>query len=69
MREIIGIVGDVKQEDLRRGTAPQVYESFLQQPRAAFNVVVRGVSDPSDTTNIPWHKSSAEASGHPDLRR
>jgi putative ABC transport system permease protein len=48
MREIVGVVGDVKQESLRRPTAPQVYEAFSQKPSSAFRVVVRGAGDPMD---------------------
>ena len=45
MREIVGIVGDVKQEGLRTPTPPQVYEPFLQKPSKSFFIVVRGVGD------------------------
>ncbi|MGH9163211.1 MAG: ADOP family duplicated permease [Vicinamibacteraceae bacterium] len=47
MRQIVGVVEDVKQEDLKRVTAPQVYESLLQQPQRALSVVVRGAGDPT----------------------
>jgi putative ABC transport system permease protein len=46
MREIVGVVGDVKQEGLRRATAPQVYEAFAQKPRTGFSVVLRSTGDP-----------------------
>src|SRR2546425_1596627 len=46
MREIVGIVGDVKQEGLRTPTPPQVYEPFLQKPSKSFAIVVRGVGNP-----------------------
>jgi putative ABC transport system permease protein len=46
LREIVGVVGDVKQEGLKAPVAPQVYEPFLQKPSASFNVVVRGLGDP-----------------------
>jgi putative ABC transport system permease protein len=45
-REIVGVVGDVKQEDLRRATAPQVYEAFAQKPRTGFSIVLRSAGDP-----------------------
>ena len=48
LREIVGVVGDVKQEGLRRPTAPQVYEAFAQKPRTGFTVVIRGPGDPMD---------------------
>jgi predicted permease len=46
MREIVGIVGDVRQEGLRRPAAPQVYEAFAQKPSAAFTVAMRSAADP-----------------------
>ncbi|MPY89357.1 MAG: FtsX-like permease family protein [Luteitalea sp.] len=59
MREIVGVVGDVKQEGFRRETAPQVYEPFLQQPRGAFKVVVRGVGDSAHLADAVRHAVSA----------
>ena len=46
MREIVGIVGDVKQESVKTPTAPQVYEPFAQQPRPGFRVLLRAQGDP-----------------------
>jgi len=46
MREIVGIVADVKQEDVKTPTPPQVYEPFAQQPRSAFHVLLRAPADP-----------------------
>ncbi|HEY7055873.1 MAG TPA: ABC transporter permease [Vicinamibacterales bacterium] len=46
LREIVGVVGDVRQEGLRRPVAPQVYEAFAQKPRAAFRVAIRTAGDP-----------------------
>jgi putative ABC transport system permease protein len=46
VREIVGVVGDVKQEGLKAPIAPQVYEPFFQKPSASFNVEVRGLGDP-----------------------
>jgi putative ABC transport system permease protein len=41
-REIVGIVGNVKQHSLADGDAAQVYESYLQHPYfAGFSLVVR----------------------------
>lgn len=48
MREIVGVVGDVKQEGLRRPMPPQVYEAFAQKPSPVFRVVVRGAREPMD---------------------
>jgi putative ABC transport system permease protein len=47
LREIVGVVGDVKQAGLKASTPPQVYEPFFQKPSNSFNVVVRTVGDPS----------------------
>jgi putative ABC transport system permease protein len=44
-RQIVGIVGDVKQESVKTPTAPQVYEPFAQQPRTAFRVVLRATGN------------------------
>lgn len=46
LREIVGVVGDVKQAGLKASIPPQVYEPFLQKPSNSFNVVVRGLGDP-----------------------
>jgi putative ABC transport system permease protein len=52
MREIVGVVGDVKQEGLRRPTAPQVYEAFPQKPSAVFRIVVKGAADPTSLAEL-----------------
>ena len=45
-REIVGVVGNVKQFGLADRPAPQVYESYLQHPYfAAFSLVVRTRTD------------------------
>ena len=46
MREIVGIVGDVKQESLRTPTPPQVYEPFAQKPGVILKVLLRASDDP-----------------------
>jgi putative ABC transport system permease protein len=46
-REIVGVVGDVRQEGLRRPAAPQVYEAFAQKPSPAFRIAVRSAGDPA----------------------
>jgi predicted permease len=51
MREIVGVVGDVKQDGLRRPTPPQVYEPFYQKPATGFTVVIRG-SDPARLADV-----------------
>jgi predicted permease len=46
-REIVGVVGDVRQEGLRAPIAPQVYDAFAQQPRRSFSLIVRALGDPT----------------------
>ena len=46
-REIVGVVGDVKQQGLVRGSSPHVYESFSQAPSNFMTLIVRGSSDPT----------------------
>jgi putative ABC transport system permease protein len=41
MREIVGIVGDIKQESLRTPTPPQVYEPFARKPGPTIHVMLR----------------------------
>jgi putative ABC transport system permease protein len=46
MREIVGIVGDIKQESLRTPTPPQVYEPFAQKPAPTMHVLLRAPVNP-----------------------
>jgi putative ABC transport system permease protein len=46
-REIVGIVGDVKQNGLTKETRPHVYEPFAQAPNQFMTLVVRYTSDPA----------------------
>jgi putative ABC transport system permease protein len=48
LREIVGVVGDVKQESLRTPTPPQVYEPFSQKPTRSFQVLLRAPENPAD---------------------
>jgi putative ABC transport system permease protein len=52
MREIIGVVGDVKQTGLKTRVASQVYEPFLQKPSNNFSVVVRGQADSARLADV-----------------
>ena len=47
MREIVGIVGDIKQESLRTVTPPQVYEPFAQKPGLTMKVLLRASTNPT----------------------
>jgi putative ABC transport system permease protein len=47
LREIVGVVGDVRQQGLDIAAVPQVYEPFMQAASAVFTVVVRTTGDPA----------------------
>jgi predicted permease len=59
MRQIVGIVGDVKQENLRTPTPPQVYEPFAQQPGLILKVLLRAPGDPLRFTATVRHEVRA----------
>jgi putative ABC transport system permease protein len=45
-REIVGIVGDVKQNGLTKETKPHTYEPFAQAPNQFMTLIVRSSTDP-----------------------
>ena len=45
-REIVGIVGDVKQNGLTKETRPHTYEPFAQAPNQFMTLIVRSTTDP-----------------------
>jgi len=47
MREIVGVIGDVKQSDLGSEAAPEVYAPLAQSPFDTMLLVVRTANDPS----------------------
>ena len=47
-REIVGIVGDVRQYGLEREPPAQAYEPYLQEPFAGMSLVVRAAADPAN---------------------
>ena len=51
-REIVGIVGDVKQYGLAQPSPLQTYEPYLQNPFGGVTLVVRTVGDPTALTSI-----------------
>jgi len=51
MREIIGVVGDIKHESLRTPVPPQVYEPFSQKPGTSFRVMLRTRSNPLNSVD------------------
>jgi putative ABC transport system permease protein len=46
-REIVGIVGDVKQNGLTKTTRPHAYEPFAQAPNSFMTLIVRATTDPN----------------------
>jgi len=46
MREIVGVIGDVKQGDLGAEAAPEVYAPLAQSPFSPIFIVVRTTNDP-----------------------
>ena len=46
-REIVGIVGDVKQNGLTKDTRPHTYEPFAQAPNQFMSLIVRSSTDPA----------------------
>lgn len=46
-REIVGIVGDVKQNGLTKETRPHTYEPFAQAPNQFMTLIVRSSMDPA----------------------
>lgn len=54
-REIVGVVGDVKQQGLAQATKPHVYEPFAQAPDHFMTLIVRTSHEPS--TLVPAIRS------------
>lgn len=61
-REIVGVVGDVTQQGLVRGSSPHVYEPFAQAPDRFMTLIVRSSSDPS--AFVPAIRSKVIALDH-----
>jgi putative ABC transport system permease protein len=64
-REIVGVVGDVRQESLRRQTEPQIYEAFAREPSTAFDIVVAGAGDPVALASVVGREVLAIDKGLP----
>jgi putative ABC transport system permease protein len=47
MREIVGIVPDIKQFGLDQATPPQIYEPYFQNPFSSMSLVVRTTNSPT----------------------
>jgi putative ABC transport system permease protein len=48
-REIVGIVGDVKQYGLDQPTTAQTYEPYMQEPFSAMTLIVRAEGNPTSS--------------------
>ena len=47
--KIIGVIGNLRQRDLRSAPTPQVYASYLQEPPPSFYIVLKTTADPDST--------------------
>ena len=47
--KIIGVIGNLRQRDLRSAPTPQVYASFLQEPPPTFHIVLKTTGDHDST--------------------
>jgi putative ABC transport system permease protein len=56
MREVVGVVGDVKHEGPSEATPPEVYVPYAQEPGPYMTIVVRTDADPAAT--IPAVRSA-----------
>jgi putative ABC transport system permease protein len=50
-REVVGVVGDVKQYGLDQKTPFETYEPFAQEPFSSMSLVVRATGDPATLSN------------------
>jgi putative ABC transport system permease protein len=65
MREIVGIVSDIKQESLRTPTPPQVYEPFAQKPGTTIKVLLRAQVNPMHFAGMVRQQVRAIDRGQP----
>jgi len=47
--EIVGIVGDVRNDELQREPGPEAYQSYLQRPNSEMSVALRSTSNEEST--------------------
>jgi predicted permease len=64
LREIVGVVGDVKQYGLDTTSPAQMYEPYLQRPSPGMTLVVRAASEPAGLTNAV-RRAGADDGGNP----
>ncbi len=51
MREVVGVVGDVKHQNLQGSPQPEIYFAQAQMPMSAMTVVARTAADPHSLVN------------------
>jgi len=59
MREIVGVVGDVKQSRMDEGPTPQVYVPLAQSPFSSITIVVRTATEPMSVVSTMREKVAA----------
>ncbi|HEV2828800.1 MAG TPA: ABC transporter permease [Pyrinomonadaceae bacterium] len=47
IKEIIGVVADVKNDDIDEAADPTAYQPYLQTPNRTMNLILRGTQDPT----------------------
>jgi putative ABC transport system permease protein len=50
-QEIIGVVSDVKNDDLDEAVEPIAYSPYAQNPRSIMSLIIRGTQDPTKLTS------------------
>ncbi len=65
LREIVGIVGDIKQESPKTPTPPQVYEPFAQKPALTLHVLLRAPDNPLRFADTVRHEVRAIDTAQP----
>jgi putative ABC transport system permease protein len=65
LREIVGIVGDIKQESPKTPTPPQVYEPFAQKPGLTLHVLLRAPDNPLRFAETVRHEVRAIDTAQP----
>ena len=68
-REIVGVVGDVRDRGLDRAAEPQLYLPYAQRATAGFFIVARGAGDPTAVLAPVRGAVAAYRSGFADLQR
>ena len=65
VREIVGIVGDMRHEGLHAAPQPMIFVPHAQSPTGALNFVVRGEQDAATALRVLWAELTALNSAMP----